>query len=96
MTKNITPTDQFEIMVIKERTRIAPIIAACNLSGEWGNFYGVPSYEFLVNGDTPDRCPNCNGHLTEQESTDSTDWNITLWLCCNPCGLIWYNNSFRT
>ena len=87
--------DRFEEFVQKERIRISPIVAACGLSGEWGDFYGPGPFEFLVDGPPSANCPNCRSSLTSSESTDSGDWNVEFWQSCNACGLVWYDGHER-
>jgi hypothetical protein len=87
---------EFEQFVQEERIRISPIVASCNLTGNWGDFYGPSPFEFLVDGapSTNGKCPNCQSTLVEADSIDSGDCNIEFWLYCN-CGLIWYEGEER-
>lgn len=88
---------EFDSFVYVERVRILPIVAACRLTGDWGNSYGCAPYEFLVDGEPPvgGCCPNCQSPLSEPESIDSGDWNVEFWLGCDGCGLFWYNGEER-
>lgn len=81
------------ISYLEERTRILPIVAACELSGDWGDGFGATPFEFIVDGALPNRCPNCQATLAESESPDSGDWNTEFWLSCDPCGLVWHNGN---
>lgn len=86
--------EDFEEFVQMERARIRPIVAACGLTGDWGDFYGPGPFEFLVDGAPPmnGKCPNCQSALVEADSIDSGDYNIEFWLYCS-CGLIWYEGE---
>lgn len=87
--------NNFEGFVLAERTRILPIVAACGLSGDWGDFHGPPPFNFWVDGLPPDsgRCPNCQAMRSKSESIDSGDCAIEFWLSCDLCGLVWTNGE---
>lgn len=46
------------------------------------------SNEFLMEGVTPDRCPKCEGPLSESDSMD-TMGGVCFWKSCERCKLVW-------
>ncbi len=70
---------------------VQEIVTKNNLSGKWREGWGALPYEFVVDGNPPPLCPNCQKPLIEDSvsySDGETDYDD--FKSCDPCGLIWW------
>jgi len=69
------------------------IVSKLKLNGQWGDGWSIPSSQFIVYGDAPNCCPNCQKDLEPSESTDSNAGSVQYWLSCDDCSLVWSNGE---
>lgn len=76
-----------------DRAYVQAIVTANNLPGKWHEAWGALPYEFQVDGEPPELCPNCNQALSEGEISGSNveDWEMQI--SCDPCGLVWFSDK---